>query len=57
MSKAIAHVSEDGREHGLYEHLIGAAEKAADFAAEFGSGEWGYLAGFAFCFEIAPRGF
>jgi CRISPR-associated endonuclease/helicase Cas3 len=45
MSTPIAHIAEDGRTHGLYEHLIGTAEKAAEFAEEFGCGEWGYLAG------------
>ncbi|MCL5236581.1 MAG: hypothetical protein M1353_01860 [Nitrospirae bacterium] len=45
MSKPIAHIAEDGREHDLYDHLIGTAEKVADFAAEFGCGEWDYLAG------------
>lgn len=42
---SIAHVADDGREHPLYEHLTGTAERAAKFAAEFGCGEWGYLAG------------
>jgi hypothetical protein len=41
----VAHIAEDGREHGLYEHLVGTAEKAAEFAAQFGCREWGYLAG------------
>ena len=45
MSKPIAHIAEDARDHRLYEHLTGTAEKAADFAAEFGCGEWGYPAG------------
>jgi len=31
--------------HRLEEHLKGTAELAASFATEFGSGEWGYLAG------------
>lgn len=31
--------------HRLEEHLKGTAELAASFAAEFGCGEWGYLAG------------
>jgi len=30
--------------HRLEEHLKGTAELAALFAAEFGCGEWGYLA-------------
>lgn len=42
---SIAHVSEDGRAHPLYDHLLGTAGLAADFAAEFGCREWGYLAG------------
>ena len=44
-NEPIAHVSEDGREHSLLEHLEGAAKLAAQFAAEFGCREWGYLAG------------
>lgn len=31
--------------HRLEEHLFGTAKLAAQFAAEFGCGEWGYLAG------------
>jgi CRISPR-associated endonuclease/helicase Cas3 len=31
--------------HRLEEHLKGTAELAASFAAEFGNGEWGKLAG------------
>lgn len=31
--------------HSLDEHLKGTAELAKSFAAEFGCGEWGYLAG------------
>jgi len=31
--------------HRLEEHLKGTAKLAASFAAEFGCGEWGYLAG------------
>lgn len=42
---SIAHIADDGREHGLCEHLIGTAKKAAEFAAEFECREWGYLAG------------
>jgi CRISPR-associated endonuclease/helicase Cas3 len=44
-SEFIAHVAEDGRVHGLEEHLLGTAELAEGFAAEFGSGDWGRLAG------------
>lgn len=41
----IAHRTEDGRMHGLDEHLLGTAERAAVFAAQFGCAEWGRLAG------------
>jgi len=41
----IAHVAEDGRIHGLEEHLRETAEMAAEFAAAFGCQEWGRLAG------------
>ncbi|NTW88376.1 MAG: hypothetical protein HGB26_04455 [Desulfobulbaceae bacterium] len=41
----LAHVSEDGREHILSDHLFSTARKAGEMAAEFGCGEWGYLAG------------
>jgi len=44
-AKPIAHISEDGRQHLLYDHLRGTAGLAAKFAAEFGCREWGYLAG------------
>jgi CRISPR-associated endonuclease/helicase Cas3 len=40
-----AHVSADGRKHSLYEHLTGTAKKAEGFAAKFGCGRWGYVAG------------
>jgi hypothetical protein len=51
--KPIAHVSEDGRVHSLLEHLVGTANLAAAFAAEFGCGE---LAGLGMRYEIVPRG-
>jgi CRISPR-associated endonuclease/helicase Cas3 len=35
-----------GEWHLLEEHLKGTAELAKSFADVFGSGEWGYLAGF-----------
>lgn len=41
----IAHIAEDGRCQPLYDHLRGAAELAAQFATEFGAGEWARLAG------------
>jgi hypothetical protein len=31
--------------HRLEDHLRAVAEKARDFADDFGAGEWGYLAG------------
>ncbi len=46
--KIFAHSLENRPEEewqGLDEHLKGTAELAASFAAEFGCGEWGYLAG------------
>ncbi len=43
--KAIAHLAEDGRVHGLEDHLRRTAELAGHFAALFGCGEWGRLAG------------
>ena len=42
----IAHSAEDGRVHGLEEHLRGTVELAGVFASAFGCGEWGRLAGF-----------
>ena len=41
----LAHVADDGRVHPLAEHLYGTAERAEQFAAEFGCAGWGYLAG------------
>lgn len=41
----IAHVDEDGRVHGLEEHLRETARRAGAFASVFGFREWGYLAG------------
>ncbi|MBF0566480.1 MAG: CRISPR-associated endonuclease Cas3'' [Nitrospirae bacterium] len=41
----VAHISDDGRKHNLYDHLIGTAHISRKFAAEFGCGGWGYLAG------------
>lgn len=40
----VAHLAEDGRVHGLEEHLRGTAERAGDFAAAFGCAEWGRIA-------------
>lgn len=44
-NEPIAHVADDGRIHLLQDHLSGTAERAAQFAAEFGAGGWGRLAG------------
>ncbi len=41
----IAHLSEDGRLHYLYEHLGGTAKRAEEMASAFGCGEWGRVAG------------
>lgn len=44
----LAHVSaEDGREQTILEHLAGTAELCSQFAAAFGAGEQGRLAGMA----------
>ncbi|MFO8101165.1 MAG: hypothetical protein R6U37_03210 [Dehalococcoidia bacterium] len=44
INEPLAHISEDGtRYHLLYDHLKGTAEKAAEFAAEFGCAEWDNL--------------
>ncbi len=40
-----AHISEDGRKQTVQQHLEGTAELCAEFAAEFGAGEQGYLGG------------
>lgn len=37
--KFIAHVTDDGRTHGIDDHLRGTAELAARFAAQFSYGE------------------
>jgi hypothetical protein len=46
---AVAHVRQRGdgthEIHEVSEHLQGVAERAACFAAKFGSGEWGRVAG------------
>jgi CRISPR-associated endonuclease/helicase Cas3 len=44
-SESIAHVAEDGRIHLLEEHLRETARRAGEFAAVFGCGEWGRVAG------------
>ena len=44
-AKPIAHVSEDGRCHLLYDHLVGTAKIAADMSGEFGCAKWGLLTG------------
>jgi CRISPR-associated endonuclease/helicase Cas3 len=40
----VAHLAEDGRQHGLEEHLRGTAERAGEFASAFGCAEWGRVA-------------
>jgi len=44
-SRRIAHISEDGRVHYLYEHLTCTAKRAEEMASVFGSGEWGRILG------------
>ena len=41
----LAHITEDGKSHLLIDHLRSTAERAAEFAASFGCGQWGYLVG------------
>ena len=43
----LAHISEDGREQSILEHLTGTAGLCAGFAAAFGAEEQGQLAGLA----------
>jgi CRISPR-associated endonuclease/helicase Cas3 len=43
--QVLAHVAEDGRVHPLIAHLNSTAERAAQFAGEFGCAGWGHLAG------------
>jgi hypothetical protein len=35
-NEPVAHISEDGRQHTLCDHLKGTAEKAGEMAGEFG---------------------
>jgi CRISPR-associated endonuclease/helicase Cas3 len=41
----VAHVTPNGDLHLLRDHLFGTAERAAEFADEFGFRQWGWLAG------------
>jgi CRISPR-associated endonuclease/helicase Cas3 len=41
----VAHVTPNGDRHLLRDHLFGTAERAAEFADEFGFRQWGWLAG------------
>ena len=43
--------------HSLEEHLKGTADLAAKFAAEFGCGEWGYLAGLPLAMKLHQKAF
>ena len=43
--------------HRLEEHLKGTDELAKSFAAEFGCGEWGWLAGMWHGNDIVAKGF
>lgn len=40
----VAQLAEDGRVHGLEEHLRETARRAGEFAAAFGCAEWGRVA-------------
>lgn len=44
-TRYLAHISEDGREQSVQEHLIGTAQRAAQFAAAFGAQEMADAAG------------
>lgn len=44
-SEPLAHLDEQHRPHLLHEHLHEVGERARGFAARFGAGEWGRLAG------------
>lgn len=44
-SEPIAHITKEGAKHSLREHLLGTAQRAADFASVFGFRQWGYIAG------------
>lgn len=41
----VAHISDDGREEAVEDHLRAVAERAASFAASFDSGDWAYNMG------------
>jgi len=41
----LAHVTTEGALHSLRDHLLGTAERAAEFAGGFGFRQWGWLAG------------
>ena len=43
----LAHIAQDGRQQTASEHLNGTAELCAGFAASFGAGDQGRLAGLA----------
>lgn len=47
MKKMLAHISEDGREQTIEEHLEGTAQLCSAFAKAFGAETQGYLAGSA----------
>ncbi len=47
MERYLAHRAKDEREQTVREHLVGTAERCAGFAAAFGAGEQGRLAGLA----------
>ena len=44
-TEALAHLTQDGRGHGLRDHLRSVGRLARHFAAAFDSADWGFLAG------------
>lgn len=61
MTRYYAHSFEGKSEeqwHKLEDHLYAVAERAGDFAAEFGAREWGYLVGLIYReSKLCLRGF
>ena len=45
ISEPIAHISDDGRVHTLYDHLTGTANRSEKMAEAFGCGGWSRVAG------------
>ena len=44
--RCLAHISEDKkRQQSIKDHLLNTADRAKEFAEEFGYGDWGYCCG------------